>query len=1300
MKPKHLILTLLTLLISITASAYDACINGIYYNFSGTTASVTCPNSNYNRYRGNISIPASLTYKGVNYSVTAIGSSAFYQSTDLKSIELPQTITTIGSNAFGNCSKLTSIKLPQSIQTIKSNAFTGCTKLEKAEFASIEHILRIDFQTANANPLSMAHNLYIDGKQINNIVIPEDSTDIKRYAFAGCSLNTLIMSANVKTIGTSAFTGSSIKKVIWLPEVLPSGYPSCAIGLVNYYSSSNYSSIAQDNPNFYYYPLLTSRFEVNGVIYVPLSTAECDVIDCNYNSNPVSPIIGPTITYMTRILNVRDVMPYACYNDTCLSGKLTVSNQGYIGKYAFSGCNQVTSAEISNDGTIEEHAFSYCTKLEDLSVSNNGYIGQYAFYGSKITQTANIANKGLIDSYAFSTISGDASFVINNTGSLGNSAFRQSNLTSATITNKVTSIGEYCFAYGSIKREAIINNIGNIADNAFMSITGGSIGFTATINNRGSLGSYAFSKSQMFSVSITSNVTSIGSYCFAGGNIGYRVTIENKGDIGIWAFSSITGGFGANIRNSGPLPLSCFQNSKMGVVDIGDNVTLLGDSCFKSTTFTQATIGNQVNSIGKYSFAGATGFTNIILPNSVKTMGAYSFKGCTTMESITLSRGLNEIKNGVFSHCSSLASLFVPNTIAAIRDNVFDYCSSLKTLTLEDKNGEYILGTSGSDPLFKTCGLDSVYVGGRLIYEVEQSPYSPFMSHKKLRAIRFTDIKQEIYPKEFQDCTNLQNVYMGATMNPIGDYAFSGCTALAHFNVGPAVKRLGSYSFEECSSLQYIDLANTDSLCNNAFMNCTSLPEISIPASTILIQNQVFKGCTALRNLYIKDRTRSLRLGYNGYRTSYKGITGAGTPIFSDCPLDSVYIGGPITYSSTTESGFSPFFYNESLRSVFITNKEETVYKNEFYNCLGLQSVILGPGVTNIEQFGFQSCKSLLYFEFASTLQTIGANAFSDCTNMKTIISHASNPPACGEQALGDINIWTCHVYVPEGAIDAYMVADQWKNFFIESLVEETTGDIDGDGEVDVADIQHIINMIVGTEDSTSAADLNGDGDVDIADIQAIINIIISNANASVKAMMPKRNQKEMPNEDYVTYEQANNTIDVSLNNDFTYSAFQMKVTLPKDVNITAVDFSNARMGDLSKFVKKVTDGQYIIMGYSLDGSSIEGSENVILTIHTSKPAQEDIAITDVVFSTPNAVAYKLPVVGGQATGVKDIVTSSMKVVGNTVFIYNAESDTLLYIYSLNGSLVNRQALHHGVNAFVLPRGQYVINKQKVFIGK
>jgi hypothetical protein len=114
--------------------------------------------------------------------------------------------------------------------------------------------------------------------------------------------------------------------------------------------------------------------------------------------------------------------------------------------------------------------------------------------------------------------------------------------------------------------------------------------------------------------------------------------------------------------------------------------------------------------------------------------------------------------------------------------------------------------------------------------------------------------------------------------------------------------------------------------------------------------------------------------------------------------------------------------------------------------------------VERIEPFGFQSCTGLLYFTFGSTLQNIGANGFSDCTNVAVITSHATTPPVCGEQALADINFWDCKLYVPAESLDAYAAADQWKLFFAEPLDEpepSIPGDINGDSDVDVFTAQN-----------------------------------------------------------------------------------------------------------------------------------------------------------------------------------------------------------------------------------------------------
>ena len=125
---KHLFkfsLLLLASLLPTTATAYDFEVDGIYYNSYGTKATVTsCPYPN--KYTGDVAIPASVTYGGTTYSVTTIGEWAFYNCSDLTSIDIPNPVTSIGSYAFYGCSGLTSITIPNSVTNIGNYAFFYC----------------------------------------------------------------------------------------------------------------------------------------------------------------------------------------------------------------------------------------------------------------------------------------------------------------------------------------------------------------------------------------------------------------------------------------------------------------------------------------------------------------------------------------------------------------------------------------------------------------------------------------------------------------------------------------------------------------------------------------------------------------------------------------------------------------------------------------------------------------------------------------------------------------------------------------------------------------------------------------------------------------------------------------------------------------------------------------------------------------------------------------------------------------------------------------------------------------------
>ena len=101
-----------------------------YYKITGdSTVSVTYRNSNYNTYSGRVSIPRTVTYDGVTYTVTAIDHLAFFNCPNLTDVVIPETVTAIGNRSFKNCTSLTSITIPNSVTSMGMYAFQNCTSL-------------------------------------------------------------------------------------------------------------------------------------------------------------------------------------------------------------------------------------------------------------------------------------------------------------------------------------------------------------------------------------------------------------------------------------------------------------------------------------------------------------------------------------------------------------------------------------------------------------------------------------------------------------------------------------------------------------------------------------------------------------------------------------------------------------------------------------------------------------------------------------------------------------------------------------------------------------------------------------------------------------------------------------------------------------------------------------------------------------------------------------------------------------------------------------------------------------------
>ena len=90
----------------------------------------------------------------------------------------------------------------------------------------------------------------------------------------------------------------------------------------------------------------------------------------------------------------------------------------------------------------------------------------------------------------------------------------------------------------------------------------------------------------------------------------------------------------------------------------------------------------------------------------------------------------------------------------------------------------------------------------------------------------------------------------------------------------------------------------------------------------------------------------------------------------------------------------------------------------------------------------------------------------------------------------------TCVVYVPKGSLAAYQNHYIWREFtHIVEMEDGLKGDVNGDGEVNIADMNAVIDMIL-SGNSDMRGDVNGDHEVNIADVNTIIGIILGGGPA------------------------------------------------------------------------------------------------------------------------------------------------------------------------------------------------------------
>ena len=1013
-------------LVSLTIPFVDTDLFGRFFgtkSFPGGTA-ITQNSSTYY-------VPSSL--RSVVVSGDSVPRYAFSGCSMLTSVTIGNGVTSIGIYAFSDCSGLTSVTLGNSITVIGGSAFFDCSSLTSVYYTGdVAGWCGIKFENSAANPLYYAHDLYLNGVLLTELVIPDTVTAVNAYTFSGCSsLTSVTIPDCITAIGYASFSGCSQLESITIPFIgteagkTASDYYQYPFGYI--FGTSSYTGGVATTQ--YYYGNRTSS-TTNSTYYIPSSLRSVTVLGGNilygafYGcSNLTSVIIG------NDVKSIGERAFYNCRRLTSITignGVTSIGNNAFYDSYKLIEICNLSALNITANGSkngdigyyakhIYKSGESYLHKTDDgylfYEDDDEVYLVAYCGTDTKLTLPDDYNGKDYdIYQYAFHFCSSLTSVIIpDNITAIGDYAFYAcSGLTSLTIGSCVTSIGRSAlFGCSSLQYNTYENGIylGN-ADNPYvvlMRACDTSIPSCRIHENTKVIYESAFEWcSSLTSITIPDNVTNIGENAFYGCS---RLTAVYINSISSWC--------GRSFGNSSANPLTVAHD-----LYLNDVLILLADLI----------VPEGVTSIGDYSFYGCSSLISVTIPDSVTAIGSSAFYGCSNLTSITIPDGVTSIGDSAFVGCSNLTSITVPDSVISIGDGAFAGCSSLVSLTIP---------FVGTDPFGRFFGTKS-FPGGTAITQNSSTYYVP----SSLRSVVVSDGSVPCYA--FWGCSMLTSVTIGNGITSIGYDAFSGCSNLTSvYYTGDIAGWCGiSFGSDNSNPLYYV---------HNLYLNDTLLTELVIPDTVTAVKAYAFSGCSGLTSVTIPDSVTSI--GQSAFRncsnltsvTIGNGVTSIGDEAFENCssltsvtiPDGVMSIGRSAFYgcsglTTATIPAFAISYLPKSqLKSVVING--ETIPNNAFSGCSELTSVTIGNGVTSIGRYAFYNCSELTSVTLGNSITAIGDSAFFDCSSLTSVYY------------MGDVAGWCGISFGSDNANPLYYAHDLYLNgvLLTELVIPDTVTAID-----------------------------------------------------------------------------------------------------------------------------------------------------------------------------------------------------------------------------------------------------------------
>lgn len=483
---------------------------GLTYTLNAADHTATVANYDNHTPDGVIDIPDTVKKDNIDYTVTAIGYSAFGSLStpiNVSSVFIPATVLSIGDSAFIYCDALTTVTFAENSQ-LKS--------IGRAAFYGSEHVHpRFKEIKIPDSVETIGNGAFYECRDLERIALPSALQTLSSVTFYNCTaLSEVTFPASLKTIESSAFSGcrnlSEVKLPASLTAIQSSVFHLCInLKTVSYDGSlEQWSRITADNDVLgYSCPSLvmsdyTAQFILvkNDFLDPPPKT----VTITKYTGTESTVILPSTINSWP----VTKIGEDAFQDNTTITSVTIPASVTEIGSNAFAGCTNLTSVNYEGDWsnlTIQ----SGNPAVQDAA---NAPLFDFEFIPPDNTAV-------IVTNYKYNGAAADVTIPSRYQGkpvtTIGHAAFFNSAVTSVTIPDSVTSISDEAFINcPKLTNISIPNSVTYIGFSAFSSCTSlKSITLPSSLSFIS--GALFLGCSQLTTIHIPVSVTSIGNNAFA-----------------------------------------------------------------------------------------------------------------------------------------------------------------------------------------------------------------------------------------------------------------------------------------------------------------------------------------------------------------------------------------------------------------------------------------------------------------------------------------------------------------------------------------------------------------------------------------------------------------------------------------------------------------------------------------------------------------------------------------------------------------------------------------------------------------